>query len=247
MQSTKKNISRVSVCIPTYNGEMFIKQQIDSILAQINHFDEISISDDGSTDNTIKILESYHDNRIKIYHDNTRKGYTGNLQNAIKHSNGDIIILADQDDVWLNNKVLLIKESLEKKSNDLFISDCFVVDEKLNIINNSYFSLRHFKKGFFRTLFKANYLGCCMAFNRKLLGKLIPTPMNDKMLPFDLWLGLIGYAFYKVDLSKEKLILYRRHKNNLSNGGINKKKNIFFMLRYRIYALYHIIKRFNKN
>lgn len=94
----------ISVCMASYNGAIFIKQQAVSILNQLGLEDELIISDDGSKDNTLEILASLNDSRIKIYHHSAPHGVVSNFENAIKHASGDYIFLSDQDDIWLSNK-----------------------------------------------------------------------------------------------------------------------------------------------
>ena len=89
----------ISVCMATYNGEKYIQEQIDSILCQLSKDDELVISDDHSTDATCDIIKSYNDRRIKLFLNELAKGVTHNFENALLHSKGDIIFLADQDDV----------------------------------------------------------------------------------------------------------------------------------------------------
>ena len=96
----------VSVCMATYNGEKYIKEQIDSILSEIKENDEIVISDDNSTDCTVEIIKSYNDDRIKLYHSNARN-FKKNFENARNKAKGDIIFLSDQDDVWIFVKSLM--------------------------------------------------------------------------------------------------------------------------------------------
>ena len=93
------NREMISVCIATFNGGKYIREQIMSVLPQLNEKDEIIISDDGSTDDTIYILESLHDQRIKIYVNEREHGFIWNFENALMKSSGDIIFLCDQDDV----------------------------------------------------------------------------------------------------------------------------------------------------
>ena len=89
----------ISVCMASYNGAIFIKQQAVSILNQLGLEDELIISDDGSKDNTLEILASLNDSRIKIYHHSAPHGVVSNFENAIKHASGDYIFLSDQDDI----------------------------------------------------------------------------------------------------------------------------------------------------
>ena len=114
----------ISVCIATYNGENFIKAQLDSILCQISLTDEIVISDDSSSDNTIRIIKSYDDPRIKLFEGNTFHCPIFNFQNALKNSIGDFIFLSDQDDIWIKNKVSTMMKELQ--NSDLgFLNEYF--------------------------------------------------------------------------------------------------------------------------
>ena len=133
----------ISVCIATYNGEKFIKEQLDSILCQLSNDDEVIISDDGSTDKTIEIIESYNDDRIKIFHHEKneklskikegRNFYyaTQNFSNALEKVSGDYVFLSDQDDIWLQNKVSRSLELLKK--NDVIVHNYQVVDVNGNL------------------------------------------------------------------------------------------------------------------
>lgn len=94
----------ISVCMATYNGEEYIKEQLESILCQLGEMDEIIISDDGSTDNTLNIIESYNDSRIKIHINTGKHGFVYNFENALQKAKGEYIFLSDQDDIWLPEK-----------------------------------------------------------------------------------------------------------------------------------------------
>jgi len=98
----KKN--KISVAIATYNGEKFIQRQLQSILEQLDENAEIIISDDGSSDNTLTVIKNFNDKRITVLR-NPEKGLIKNFENALKHTTGNIIFLADQDDVWVKGKV----------------------------------------------------------------------------------------------------------------------------------------------
>ena len=201
----------ISVCMATYNGGKYLKEQIDSILDQLSITDELIISDDFSSDNTIEIINSYNDKRIKLLQNNNNpKSITSNFENAMSNSVGEYIFLADQDDVWFGNKVNVIMEYLLKY--DLVISDSIITDENLNIISNSSFELFKSKKGILKNIAKNSYYGSCMAFKREIMEKSLPIPKN-KEIGHDLWIGLIAEIFYKVYFLKKPLIFYRRHKN----------------------------------
>ena len=129
---------RISVCIATFNGEKFIRQQLESILTQLSDDDEVIISDNCSTDSTVSIINSIKDRRIFCFSFDI-KGVVFNFENSLIKSRGDIIIMSDQDDIWLEGKVTRICQELEFF--DLVVTNCKVVDENLNIIHESLFNL----------------------------------------------------------------------------------------------------------
>lgn len=231
---------RITVCIATYNGEKYIKEQLDSILLQIGKDDEVIISDDYSTDRTLDIIKEYNDPRIKIYFNNNERGYTKNFENALKKSSGEIIFLSDQDDIWLTNKVSLVKEKL--KEADMVVTDAIVVNDKKEIITKSMFSVLNTQTGFLKNIIKNRYQGCCIAFNRQILDRLLPFPKNQNLAPHDIWIPIISEMYYKVALVKEPCLLYRRHDNNTSNFG-KSSNSIWKKLLLRIYPIYNALGR----
>lgn len=229
----------VSVCIATYNGEKYIREQLASILKQLSSEDEIIISDDSSTDNTVNILRSYNDKRIKIFPNNHFYSPIYNFENAIKHASGNYIFLADQDDIWLPNKVSRMYAKL--KDFDLVISDCKIVDDKLNIIHESFFELYSSRPGFLKNLYKNSYIGCCIAFRREILNYILPFP--NKIAMHDSWIGLSVELHGSVYFLEEPLLLYRRHGNNASYSGEKSQLSITFRIKYRIELFYNLIIR----
>ncbi len=220
----------ISVCVATYNGEKYLKEQLDSILMQLSEDDEVIVSDDGSTDSTLEILAEYGE-RVKILK-NEQKGIVSNIENALNQAKGDIIFLSDQDDVWLPNKVETCVKEL--KVADLVVSDCFVTDKNLNIAHHSFFKKNNSFQNKFLALMKNSYLGCCMAFNRAVLDLALPFPKDIPM--HDIWIGNVAGFNFKTKFISEPLIYYRRHYKNNSTASEKTKNNIFkiFSLRYSI-------------
>ena len=231
----------ISVCIATYNGGQFIKEQLDSILVQLSEHDEIIVSDDHSDDDTLTLISNYKDNRIKIFINQNEKGYTKNFENAISRATGDIIFICDQDDVWMNNKVQRMVEALE--TCQLAICNAKIVDGSLNLIDESHFELHHVRKGFWVNYLQTRYIGACMAFKKEILQKALPFPNNQKLCAHDYWLTLIAEFYYKVGLVEEPLIQYRRHGNNVLTGGTVSTNSTLKKVKTRIYSLYQLIKR----
>lgn len=229
----------ISVCMATYNGEKYIKEQLSSILSQLSEKDEIIVSDDSSTDKTVEIIESFQDKRIKILKNNKFRQPNLNFENALKYSKGDIIFLSDQDDVWIENKVEIILNQLKKY--DLIVSDAFITNEKLNITNESLFSEVNSNRGILKNIIKNIYYGCCMAFKRKVLKKALPFP-KTREIGHDLWLGIIADRYFKVKFLKEKLIYFRRHENTLTTIKKSKRRLIVKLLG-RVKVLYYFLKK----
>jgi len=241
-QDKRRSNIRISVCMATYNGERYIEEQIKSILNQLSMNDEVIISDDNSTDNTICIIEKIKDNRIKIFYNHSQKGYTRNFENALKHSSGEVIFLSDQDDVWIEGKVENVLKELENST--LVVTDAEVTDGKLLTICNSHFKNSGVKQGFWINFIKTRYIGACLAFKRELLSKALPFPKNQSWCQHDYWITIVAELYYKVSLLRVPYIKYRRHGNNASNGGLTNSNNSFTKKIFvRIYCLFNLILR----
>ena len=234
-------MSRVSVCMATYNGENFIGQQLESILVQLDSTDEIIISDDSSSDRTVEIIKSYNDTRVIILENNKFKSPIFNLENALKHATGTVIFLSDQDDIWLPGKVKVMREHL--RHYDLVVSDASLIDASGRIVEDSYFKLRGSGPGFIKNIYRNSYLGCCMAFNRMILEKSLPFPAKIPM--HDMWLGLIAEISGRTFFCEEKLLYYRRHSSNASPTAIGKScYKALDMIKFRYNLLMALTKRY---
>ena len=238
-------MGRISVCLATYKGVKYLREQLESILLQLNEDDEVIISDDYSKDGTIELIKSFNDLRIKlIFNETGEHGVTSNFENALNHVNNEIIFLSDQDDIWREDKVECCLKWLEQY--DLVVSDATLIDGVGNIIADSFFALRKPKKTVIGNFIKCGYLGCCMAFRREVLDKAQPFPESRKYCLHDNWLFLIGTSFFTCKIITKRLIFYRRHNNNLSNGGLQNSTSLLFKLQYRLYLLYHLLLRIFK-
>ena len=229
----------ISVAIATYNGEKFIKEQLDSILCQIDKQDEIIISDDGSTDDTLNIIKSYDDDRIRIVN-GPHAGVKQNFANAISKSKGKYILLSDQDDIWMKNKVDIILDTFEKEKCTCILHDNITFDSNTEkIIQHSFFEFRNSRPGILKNIIKNSYMGCCMAFEEKMKEYFLPIPNNIEM--HDQWIGIISEKYGKNIFINDKLIKYRRHNNNVTKL---KHNNLIKMFTNRVCLIYFLIKRF---
>ncbi|MDY2843374.1 MAG: glycosyltransferase family 2 protein, partial [Treponema sp.] len=221
----------ISVCMATYNGGRFIKEQIDSILPQLSQEDELIISDDGSTDKTLEIIASYKDERIKVFHHKKNPEYakikhsrnfyyaTSNFENALNQAKGDYIFLSDQDDIWKSDKKEKMLKALADYKADCVMCNFSVIDENGNIIKEKFYENSPISKSLVVNILKSKFLGCCMAFSRNLLQKALPFP--DKLIAHDYWIGCLSE---KLIFLNEPLHLYRRYESNVSTSS-EKSKN----------------------
>jgi len=236
----------ISVCIATYNGEKYILKQIKSILSQLSFEDEIIISDNDSTDNTVNIVRGINDSRIKIYikKQNKIKSYwnkyynvTANFENAINKSIGDIIMLCDQDDIWNENKVYTIKKDLEKK--DCVFSNYSMIDQYDNIILSHKYTTNPLNNPIKSILFPP-FSGCTMAIKRSFLKYCLPFP--KKLLLHDVYIGLIAYITNNIYFEIKPLTYYRSHDDNVSTTSHGKtRNNIFQIITWRIKLYYFVL------
>ena len=249
----------ISVCMATYNGEKYIAEQVKSIIAQLRQEDELVISDDGSTDKTLEILEKFNDKRIKIFNHNrldvkipfylrsrlTNKFYyiTKNFENALKNAKGDYIFLSDQDDIWQPKKIETMLQFLDK--DELVICDAWVVNDDME----KQYKLSDYiiyKKGFWRNITrKSSYWGCLFAFTKNIKNFVLPIPRN--VITHDFWLGLLSELKFSSIYVSEPLVLYRRHTNVVSSIDISSQRSlnsVFFIFRYRFFLLIEALKRY---
>ncbi|MBR5336774.1 MAG: glycosyltransferase [Lachnospiraceae bacterium] len=228
----------ISVVMATYNGERFLREQLDSIVCQLRDKDELIISDDGSTDGTLDIIDEYmkrHEN-IHLFKGPGR-GTVENFENGLYNTKNKYILLADQDDIWSKNKLSVIRRYFRKRDCTTIMHDAYVIDEDGNEIMGSWFDHRNSDSGLLKNLVKNRYLGCCMAFDRKLLDYILPIPDIEM---HDWWIALLSEKHGKSIFVRNKLIKYRRHGGNTSSL---QHYPLMRMIRNRIMLLINLIGR----
>lgn len=244
----------ISVCIASHNGGKYIAEQVNSILAQLGESDEIIISDDGSSDNTISVIYSICDRRIRVvkcppigYQTSTNPIFrtmqliSCNFENALRYARGDIILLSDQDDIWLPDKIKKTISHLDR--NNCVIHDCYVVDSNLDIISDTFFEYIKPRNSVWGTLFRSSFMGCCMAFKREILLRCLPFPKFP--IEHDTWIGLNALKNGNVEFIKEPLIYYRRHLDNVSSCSEGSKNSLRDKMLRRFYIFKAILKTGN--
>ena len=214
----------ITVLLAVYNGEKYLSEQIDSILNQTISDIKIVIRDDGSDDSSLKIIGKYaekYPDRVSVIGGEPTGSAAANFGELLKYADDDYIMLADQDDVWNDDKAqkmldcMLKAENGEREKPVLVHSDLTVVDENLNVISKSFFN---YQKIFpddlsLPRLLVQNYVtGCATMINRALRNKALPIPEGVAM--HDWWLALTAAAFGEIVTVRTPLVLYRQHSDN---------------------------------
>ena len=220
---------RLAILLATYNGEKYLEEQLDSLLAQTNKEWTTYIHDDGSTDKTELIIDRY----CELYPEQFKKitgGPTGGAKNnfyyLLREIEAPSYMFCDQDDVWLQNKIEKSINLLDKKSvlPEMVFTDLTLVDSSLNVISSSmwnYYGFR-FNKLQAKDLIVRNLItGCTMVINHKLRDMMIKSNNQKDIAMHDKWAGLIATEFGKIHRIEESTILYRQHESNAVGAANN--------------------------
>jgi glycosyltransferase involved in cell wall biosynthesis len=217
----------VSVVMCTFNGERFVAEQLESILTQTVLPDEIIISDDGSGDSTLAVIDNVlRASELAVRWDiQTRESPLGpakNFESALKRATGDVIALADQDDVWASHKLERLTAALTNTAGALLVhSDARLIDEAgqngttlMKTLALTRQERQHLRSGSaIRVLLKRNLVtGATIVFSRKLLETALPIP--DGWV-HDEWLAVVAALQDGVVFDEGLLIFYRQHSRNV--------------------------------
>lgn len=213
----------ISVCIATYNGEKYIKEQLDSLVNQTVKPYEVILQDDCSLDNTVEIAKQYTDQlNLKIYTNDVNLGFTKNFESVISKANGNYIALCDQDDIWREDKLEILLNNIE--NNSLIYSNSMLIDANGKSLEKSFSKVLN--KNFISSTEALNFLNdnCvsahAMLFKKELLNYIFPFPKN---IFFDQWIAANAAALNGVKYYDECLVEYRQHDNNTLSNHIKKK------------------------
>lgn len=249
-------MSTVAIIMATYNGEKYVREQIESILASTYTDFEIFIFDDGSRDNTIDIIREYeklYPSKIHIHQNDTNLGVTTNFLHAVARTTMDYIMLCDQDDVWKPDKIAKTLKRMKNMESQLgkdlplaVFTDADIVDAQLNNISNSFFKFNHLNPGktdLPHILMENKLIGCTVMINssiRKLLHN-YPLPIHAKF--HDWWIAIMASSMGKISFINEGTLFYRQHTGNIVGGSgfinyisnrianFNKQKETLYILR----------------
>lgn len=229
-----------SVALCTYNGEKFLAEQLQSILAQRVLPKQIVICDDCSTDNTNRIVSDFVYNfpNIDWKHkiNQSRLGTIKNFEQAINFCNEEIVFLSDQDDIWLESKTEKILKLFNQSQFTCVFTDAKIVYENLADTKITMFELLNFNlidQNMFHKKYWSMYLllskyhatGATMAFKKSLVTKFMPFPENTCYI-HDSWIATLAACKGELTFINEPLILYRQHENQQIGAKLKLKTSI---------------------
>lgn len=217
---------QIDILLATYNGEKYLGKQIQSILSQTYSNFHLIIRDDGSTDQTLSIIQTFirqNPKKIKLLPFTHKLSAQGNFSMLLTQSMSPYAMLCDQDDIWFPGKIAETFSKMKQLENQfgqktplLVHTDLKVVDENLNIINHSFWNYTNLdpsrSHSLSRLLVQNVVTGCTVMLNRPLIKAVLPIPAEAIM--HDWWIALAAAAFGKIDTVNHSTISYRQHSTN---------------------------------
>ena len=234
---SKRKIN-VTVCIPVYNGDRFIEEQIKSIQDQLIDGDEMLIADDCSTDKSIEAISMLNDKRIKVIKRASNLGVNKNVSDLLLRARMDYIFLADQDDLWIPGRLDLMIERLENGRKGLAVGNASCVDSQSRKLAQRFYDVSQrdssssFKNIIKIILGRIAYNGCCMVMTKDFRDHVCPIPSFVES--HDLWFALVANARKSLEHIDEDVTFRRIHSENLSlrrRSTLKKLKSRIIMAR----------------
>ena len=228
------SLPEVEILLATYNGERFLREQIDSLLAQDYENIRVLARDDGSSDGTVEVLHQYAErfpDRFQLMSTSLATGSAKrNFLLLMKASSADYICFADQDDVWLPHKVSRTKQAMDQLESEwgrrgplLVFSDLHLVDERLKVLYESFWT--HMKIDPDRInripelMVQSVVTGCTAMLNRAMLDLAVRMP--EEAFMHDRWVGLLASFMGRSGIVRTQTVLYRQHAHNVLGTGRN--------------------------
>ena len=224
----------VDILLATYNGDKYLKEQIESIILQTEQNWRLLIHDDGSTDGTVEIIECFaeKDERIIFINDGIKGlGAARNFIHLLQFSDADFLMFCDQDDIWLDNKAAVMLDAIKKKNNKIpqaVFSNAYLWNETQGIISNK--NTLTYPRRLEELLFlNSGIQGAASIFNKKTK-KLMLKPLEHYAM-HDHVLVLSAMIFGEVDYVDLPLLYYRQHTENITGNAPGSLKNKLLMMK----------------
>lgn len=258
-------MSTVGIVMATYNGMKYVREQIDSIIANTYTDWKLWICDDGSKDNTISILKEYEDkytDKIIVYQNPKNLGLVLNFLEGAKRCDTDYVMFCDQDDVWMKDKIQSTLDSMRKTEEKMgydypitVFTDVTVVDASLNKIHSSFYQTSRLdttKLDINHLLIENKLIGCTIMMNHAVKNLLTNLPKSSRV--HDWWIALLTSSFGKIVYIPKATLLYRQHENNIIGNqkflsyvrnrikNLKKQKQILLDTQRQAYEFFQIYK-----
>jgi glycosyltransferase involved in cell wall biosynthesis len=212
---------KVAILLSTYNGERFLRDQLESLLSQSHNNISIRVRDDGSVDDTVKILEEYASKHPEIeFRCGTNIGVVGSYIDLLRGAEGDFDCFAfcDQDDVWLPGKIEAAVSMLTREDDSQPLLYCSRVEFVKEDLTHLGFNRIPKRIGFGNAVVENIAIGCTIVMNRKAR-ELILSKIPTFIIMHDWWFHLVVSAFGKILWDKKSYIKYRQHGENILGGS----------------------------
>lgn len=235
---------RISVVMATYNGAKFLSRQLDSILEQSLPADEIIIVDDCSHDSTVTLIQEYKNSHpeISLIRNLENIGSNRTFEKALQASTGDLMLISDQDDIWLPEKIHRMVNIWRDQKSGLTCCDGIIIDSEGAVLETSELNFHgqaQVLTNQISLLFANSYSGHNMMLTRDFFLKSQPFPVGPH---YDQWLAIVAAGFDDLHYMTDKLTLHRIHGGNQVNGSSKSRRNPnrkarFHISRQTIYQL----------
>ncbi|WP_246036707.1 glycosyltransferase [Cellulomonas telluris] len=240
----------VSVCMATYNGEAWVAEQVASVLAQLGPDDELVVVDDASQDGTVAALRALGDPRVRIEVQQANRGYVRTFEHALRLARGEHVVLADQDDVWVEGRLAAMTAALDAGA-DVVATNLATLDGP-DAIRGPYGQADwHLRAAHSRRRLRnvvgvlagnRPYYGCAMALRRSALSTVLPFPgfLEES---HDLWIALYGNVLGRMRHLELRSVRRRFHGDNASP---DRPRGLRLVLRSRfmlVRAVLELVRR----
>jgi len=226
---------KVAVVMSTYNGERFIREQLDSILAQTYKNIEIIVRDDGSKDGTVQVVKEYMQKNSNItLHEGKNLGFIKSFFELLKLVDADYYAYADQDDVWLENKIELAVNSLNALDNsvpNMAFGNSDYYDEEMKLIGPG---PKNKKYSFVKALFSCCGQGMTMTVNKKTRDMIIENTPKTCFF-HDWWTYLLCIGLGNVAYDNVTTVKYRRRKQNATSEGQGYLRLLIWRVKHLVF------------
>lgn len=231
LASTFRGMRSASVCMATFNGESYVGEQVESILVQMSANDELVIVDDASTDNTLSVIAEFRDQRINLIRRQSNLGHVKAFETAIFNATGDVIVLSDQDDVWLPKRLDRMRQTLSTSREMVLATGLQTFSADLP---ETFGEIRLSRAGRLKdsALFLSGrqaYFGSGMAFSSRLRPVILPFP--PMVIAHDHWIAVAGFSSNGIAQDPEPSVLRRIHGANLTPQS---RRSLGVALAYRV-------------